>query len=98
MSTMSPVESQATHEVSVGDAVELARYRITTGESRAIVGQRINGAVRLSDIPADGHGRRYLIERQLEQDGYAAVKALVADYLEQATVLDGVPVVTFPWL
>jgi hypothetical protein len=65
----------------VGDRVELARYRITTGE-RVIEGQRVNGIVRICDRPAEGHsGRSYLIERGIEQDGYAALKALVADYI-----------------
>ena len=39
-------------------------------------------------------GRCYLVERELEQDGpgaYAALKALVADYLDQAQLLDRVP-------
>jgi hypothetical protein len=65
----------------VGERVKLARYRITTGE-RVIEGQRLNGIVRVSDRPAEGHsGRSYLIERGVEQDGYAALKALVADYI-----------------
>ena len=39
-------------------------------------------------------GRAYLVERELEQEGpgaYAALQALVADYLAQAAVLDQVP-------
>lgn len=67
----------------VGDRVELARYRITTGE-RILHGQRINGVVRVTDAPVGSHGRRYVVERELEHDGYAALQALIADYLEQA--------------
>ena len=43
--------------------------------------------------PHEG-GRCYLVERELEQEGpgaYAALKALVADYLDQARLLDRVP-------
>lgn len=68
--------------------VELARYRITTGE-HIIYGQRIDGIVRLVDIPADQHGRRYVIERGLTR--MAELEAIVADYLCQATRWDAVP-------
>ena len=67
----------------VGQRVELARYRIPAGE-RVLYGQRINGVVRVTDNPANGRGRAYLIERELEQDGNAALQALVHDYIEQA--------------
>ena len=67
----------------VGQRVELARYRIPAGE-RVLYGQRINGVVRVTDNPANGRGRAYLIERELEQDGNAALQALVHDYVEQA--------------
>ncbi|MBV9048798.1 MAG: hypothetical protein JO342_15575 [Solirubrobacterales bacterium] len=67
----------------VGERRELGRYTIPEGE-RLIIGQRINGVVRLVDVPAGGRGRHYLIERQLEQDGHSALNAIVADYLQQA--------------
>ena len=68
---------------------ELARYRISAGE-RIVVGQRVLGVVRLTDVPADGHGRRYLIERGLT--AMAELEAVVADYLAQAEDWDAVPV------
>jgi hypothetical protein len=68
---------------------ELARYRISAGE-RIVVGQRVLGVVRLTDIPADGHGRRYLIERGLT--AMAELEAIVADYLDQADRWHAVPV------
>jgi hypothetical protein len=68
---------------------ELARYRISAGE-RIVVGQRVLGVVRLTDVPADGHGRRYLIERSLT--AMAELEAVVADYLTQAEYWDAVPV------
>jgi hypothetical protein len=33
-------------------------------------------SVRLVDVPLSGRGRRYLAERELEQDGYAALDRL----------------------
>ena len=68
---------------------ELARYRISAGE-RIVVGQRVLGVVRLTDLPADGHGRRYLIERGLT--AMAELEAVVADYLAQAEHWDAIPV------
>jgi hypothetical protein len=64
----------------VGKRVELARYTIPTGE-RVLHGQRVNGVVRVTDTPAGGRGRAYLVEREFEQDGNAALEAVVADYL-----------------
>ena len=72
----------------MGERIELGRYRISSGE-RVIVGQRVNGVVRVSDLPAEGRsGRSYLIERGLEQDGYAALKALVAHYIANSEQRD----------
>jgi hypothetical protein len=48
-------------------------------------------SVRVTDNPANGHGRAFLIERELQQDGNAALQALVADYLEQAATHDEIP-------
>ena len=76
----------------VGERVELARYTVSTGE-RIIYGQRVNGVVRVTDVSLARGGRAYLIERGLEQEGahaYAALQALVADYLQQAIALDTV--------
>ena len=79
------------HEV--GERVELARYTISAGE-RVIYGQRIDGVVRVTDRPASGPGRSYLVER--EQDGNSALKALVKDYLAQASAHDEVPMLRSP--
>jgi hypothetical protein len=40
--------------------------------------------------------RAYLVERELEQDGYEALNALLADYLEQAGLLEDVPMAVSP--
>jgi len=74
----------------VGERVELSRYQTSSGE-RILYGQRIDGVVRVTDVPAGGHGRAYLVERELEQDGNAALNALVADYVDQARRLDAIP-------
>jgi hypothetical protein len=79
----------------VGERIELARYSVPVGQ-RVLYGQRVNGVVRVTDVPACGRGRAYLVERELEQDGYDAVKALVSDYLEQAELLEDVPMAVSP--
>jgi len=66
----------------VGKRVELARYSVLAGE-RVLYGQRVNGVVRVTDVPLTPGSRSYLVERELEQDGNAALQALVADYVEQ---------------
>ena len=74
-------------------AVELARYSVTAGD-RVLYGQRVDGVVRITDVPHGGGGRAYLVERGLEEEGSnanAALQALIADYLRQARVLDAVP-------
>jgi len=73
-----------------GERVELARYTISAGE-RIVHGQRVLGVVRLTDVPADGHGRHFLIERGLTV--HAELRALLADYLAQADSWDAVPAV-----
>ena len=45
--------------------------------------------MRLVDVPAAGHGRRYLIERELTV--MAELEAIVADYLQQAATWDAIP-------
>jgi len=79
----------------VGERVELARYTVSAGE-RVLYGQRVNGVVRVTDVPACGRGRAYLAERELEKDGYDALKALVSDYLNQAELLEDVPMAVCP--
>ncbi len=77
----------------VGELTELARYETREGE-RVLYGQRVDGTVRITDRPATGPGRSYLVERGLEQDGYAALKALIADYTAQARELGAIPMAT----
>jgi hypothetical protein len=67
---------------------ELARYTVNAGE-RIIYAQRVLGVVRLVDEPADGGGRRYVIERELTV--MSELEALVADYLDQAATWGVIP-------
>jgi hypothetical protein len=75
----------------VGPRTELARYTIA-GQARVLFGQRVDGVVRLTDCPTGAGGRSYLVERGLEQDGNSALKALIADYLDQAERHQTIPV------
>jgi hypothetical protein len=79
--------------VGTGERREIARYCISSGE-RVIHAQRIDGAVRLTDKPAVGGGRSYLIESGLHV--MAELEAIVADYLRQAATRDTVPVLIDP--
>lgn len=79
----------------VGERMEIARYTVPVGE-RVLYGQRVNGVVRVTDVSAGGRGRAYLVERELERDGYGALQALVADYLDQAALLEDVPMAVSP--
>ena len=81
------------HGHQIGERVELARYTISSG-ARIVLGQRVDGVVRVSDCPASGRGRSYLVERGLEQDGNAALQTLVAHYPQQARTSDRVPMET----
>ena len=69
----------------VGERVELARYAISAGE-RVLYGQRVNGIVRVTDTPATGRGRAFLVERGLTSR--AELEALVADYVAESARRD----------
>jgi hypothetical protein len=71
----------ATTEPRVGERVELARYAITAGE-RVLYGQRVNGVVRVTDKPASGDGRSFLVERGLTS--HAELLAVAADYVSES--------------
>lgn len=89
MTTATVTENQKNVN-DVGKRTELGRYRTAGGVERVLYGQRVATVVRVTDVPVDRPGRAYLVERRLEEDGYAALLALVADYLETANQL-GVP-------
>lgn len=71
-----------------GKRIRMAIYTCDVSE-RQIVGQRVNGEVRLYDEPARDGGRRWVIERGVESR--AELEALVADYQQKAQKLGYVP-------
>jgi hypothetical protein len=83
-----PAVTETSRARQTNARVELARYSLSAGE-RVIYGQHVLGVVRLVDVPADGNGRRYIIERELTV--MAELEAIVADYLEQAAAWDVIP-------
>ena len=83
-------QSRLAETPMVGERVELARYTVRDG-ARILYGQRIGSVVRVTDCPARGRGRAFLVERGLERDGYSALRALVEDYTRQAGRLDAIP-------
>jgi hypothetical protein len=92
---MSTLTAPRPSKTGVGKPTPLATYSIP-GEDRVLIGQRVEGVVRITDQSADGAGRRYLVDRGLEEDGRAAVEALVADYLTQAAKYSRIPIAHVP--
>lgn len=66
---------------TAGERRELARYQLPAG-SRVLYGQRIDGRVAITDVPANDRGHVYLVERHIESQ--AAMRALVHDYLTES--------------
>jgi hypothetical protein len=75
-------------DASVGALVELSRYSVATGQ-RVLRGQRVLGVVRVTDAPADGDGRTYVVERELTSKTELA--GLVAHYVDHARMCDDIP-------
>jgi hypothetical protein len=67
---------------TAGRAHELARYELPDGSTRALIAQRINGRVAISDVPTGDDGRVYLVERHIESRD--AMQALAAAYVEDS--------------
>ncbi len=85
-----------TNTTTGGDATEelgyeLGRYNVPAGD-RVLYGRRINGGSAIViDAPAGSEGRVYLVEPDVEQDGYSALRALVADYVATARATGRIP-------
>ncbi len=77
-------------KVAGGKVTELARYRLSTGE-RVLNGKLIDHRVSVTDRPAHGDGRSYLVESDVAPDEHTALEALIADYVQQARELDDIP-------
>jgi len=83
----------ATTEATGGN-VDVAAYTADIGPRR-IVGQRVEGHVQLRDEPATATGRTFVIEPAVES--YAALEAIIADYLRSAKKLGYVPMFSLGW-
>ena len=70
--TMSTVTKSHRNDHQVGERTELGRYRTAAGVERVLYGQRVATVVRVTDVPVESPGRAHLVERGLEEDGYAA--------------------------
>jgi hypothetical protein len=66
---------------AAGKQRELARYQLPEG-TRAVVAQRIDGRVAISDVPVDHADRVYLIERHVHSQ--AELAGLVQAYVEHS--------------
>jgi hypothetical protein len=66
---------------SAGRQRELARYQLPEG-TRAVVAQRIDGRVAVSDVPVDYADRVYLIERHVQSQ--VELTGLVQAYVEHS--------------
>ena len=73
---------------AAGEPQVLATYECDEG-TRKLVGQRINGTVALSDVPAGGTGKVYLVERHVPCMG--ELDGLLGDYLALAAQLQRPP-------
>ena len=73
-------------EAFAGPRVELARYLTSDDGERVIYGVRVGGMVVVSDWPATGAGRTYVIERGVTCQ--RELHALVTDYVDQSILRD----------
>lgn len=85
----------ATDHSPTGEAHALALYETDAGR-RVLIGQRVDGVVRLVDRPLDSSGRRvdldgrpYLVEARVSSK--AELEAIVADYRDQANLRGACP-------
>jgi Domain of unknown function (DUF4326) len=72
-----PEPSANTAKTHKGEPHALAGYRVGQ-ERRLIVVQRIHGAIRVGDLPANGRGKRYLLADGLQTSG--ELNDLLLDY------------------
>jgi len=87
--TTTPTVTETRRAGQTNQPVELARYTVTGVGERIIRAQRVLGVVRLVDLPADGNGRRYVIERELTT--MVELEALIADYRRESQMWDAIP-------
>ncbi len=86
------MSATATRTAHATVRTELTRYTVPSAGERILYGLRtVHGEAILIDMSADDDGRVYLVERGLEQDGNAALQALILDYLQQSAIHDEIP-------
>jgi len=90
MTTVTTAVAELTCEPAEQSGYELGRYTVRE-EERVLRGRRVNDEAILVDFPVGSDGRIYLVERGVEQDGYAALQALVLDYIDTAQALGRIP-------
>jgi hypothetical protein len=67
---------------------ELARYRISSGE-RVLMGWRHSSGVEVTDRPAEGRHRAFVVDRGFRC--FEQLAAFVGDYVDQAVRIDACP-------
>jgi hypothetical protein len=77
-------------ERATDQVAELGRYVTAAGEARVLVARRIEGVVRVYDVPASRKGQMYRVESGLRS--MAELAGLVADYKRQARRFGSPPV------
>lgn len=77
-----------TQPKTTGHPKILASYEADEG-TRQLVGQRVDGIVRITDRPEDNDGRAYLVEEGI--GCMAELEAILADYLAKAKRLGYAP-------
>jgi hypothetical protein len=80
--TSATAPAPATEQPRSGPRVQLAVYVTDGAERRLLIGQRINGVVRITDEPDGDYGTRYLVESHLSRK--SELDALITDYLINA--------------
>jgi hypothetical protein len=82
--TPAPTTTDQT-ETTRGRRVQLATYQTDTGDTRQLVGQRIDGIVHICDEPTSGEEPSYLVEQGLTSN--CELTALIDDYTTKAAQL-----------
>ncbi len=90
MSATMPDSARITRDGADGLGYELGRYTVPAG-ARVLCGRRVNNVAIVIDAPLGSEGRVYLVEREVERDGYSALRSLVADYVAIARTTDRIP-------
>lgn len=92
-----PLPATAHDTGASGEPMELGRYETRAAEKRALYGIRVHGRPRIIDAAAEGIGRIYTVQLDLDnEDGYSAIKGIVAAYIADAEQLGRPPMAKTP--